>query len=196
MTTTILGIGGSLREGSTTSLGLRAALAGAEEAGARIEHFDLADCPLPLFDSTYSLAGYTDAERFAVEALFELVMEADGFIFASPTYHNTMSGAFKNALDLLDVLAEQQPDAVHGKVAGILTVQGGTSGTGVNTLTSMLLAARSMGLWVAPTMVSIPGSRKAFGADGMPVNLSIEKRLHTLGEEVTQASRMFASYGG
>lgn len=185
--TIILGLGGSLRDGSATSVALKIALTGAESVGARIQHVDLATLNLPMFRGTYTFEGYTRQERDTLEAYFETVEGADGLILASPTYHNTISGAVKNALDLLEIEREDLPSRLAGKVVGLVTVQGGSSGTGVNTLTTMLLATRAMGAWVSPTMVSVPSSRRAFD-DGRATNESIEARLRGLGAEVAQAS--------
>src|SRR5215210_2563559 len=193
METKVLGLGGSLRLGSATTQALRVALAGAEAAGAHTELVDLAAFPLPVFDGTYTLAGYTASERGSVSKLLEMVTGAQGVILASPTYHNTLSGALKNALELLEVYNEDGPGRFAGKVIGLVTVQGGTSGTGNNTLTTMLLAARAMHAWVAPTMVSVPGSRSAF-AEGLPLNPSIEQRLRILGSEVARVSEIFGAY--
>jgi FMN reductase len=193
METKILGLGGSMREGSTTTQALRAALAGAEAAGAHIGLIDLAAFPLPVFDGTYTLDGYTASEREAVIKLLDAVAGAQGIILASPTYHNTISSALKNALELLEVYNEDGPGRFTGKVIGLVTVQGGTSGTGNNTLTTMLLAARAMHAWVVPTMVSVPGSRSAF-ADGLPLNPSIEGRLQALGAEVARVGAMFGEH--
>ncbi len=63
MTTTILGLGGSLRPGSVTTLALRTALEGAEETGISTQLLDLATLPLPLFNGTYSLEEYTPEGR-------------------------------------------------------------------------------------------------------------------------------------
>jgi FMN reductase len=114
-------------------------------------------------------------------------------ILASPTYHNTISSALKNALELLEVYNEDGPGRFTGKVLGLVTVQGGTSGTGNNTLTTMLLAARAMHAWVTPTMVSVPASRSAF-AEGLPRNASIEQRLRALGSKVARVSAMFGAH--
>lgn len=194
MTTTILGIGGSLRSGSTTALALQIALEAAEEAGARTRLLDLATFPLPLFDGTYSLDGYTPEGRRAIVTLLDATREARGFIFASPTYHNTISGSLKNALDYMELLKDDHPPRLEGKVVGIVSVQGGTSGTGNNTLTTMLLAARAMRAWVAPTMVSVPGSSAAFDEDGLAHDTIINQRLRMLGAEVARASAMFAAH--
>lgn len=193
METKVLGLGGSMREGSTTTQALRLALAGAESAGAQTELIDLAVFPLPFFDGTYTLDGYTVSEREAVIKLLDAVAGAQGIILASPTYHNTIGSALKNALELLEVYNEDGPGRFTGKVVGLVTVQGGTSGTGNNTLTTMLLAARAMHAWVTPTMVSVPGSRSAF-ADGLPLNASIEQRLQALGAEVAGVGAMFGEH--
>src|SRR6266566_6231571 len=192
MTTTILGLGGSLRRGSVTTLALRIALEGAEETGLSTHLLDLATLPLPLFNGTYSLEEYTPEGREAILILLNAVRGAQGFIFASPTYHNTISGSLKNALDYIELLKDDHPPRLEGKVVGIVSVQGGTSGTGNNTLTTMLLAARAMRAWVAPTMVSVPGSSAAFDADGLAHDAIINQRLRMLGAEVAQASAMFA----
>jgi len=194
MTTTILGIGGSLRAGSTATLALQIALEAAQEAGAQTRLLDLATFPLPLFDGTYSLDGYTLEERQVIVTLLEATRQARGFIFASPTYHNTISGSLKNALDFMELLKDDRSPRLEGKVVGIISVQGGISGTGNNTLTTMLLAARAMRAWVAPTMVSVPGSREAFDEDGLAYDTIINQRLRMLGTEVARASTMFATY--
>jgi FMN reductase len=193
MNTKVLGLGGSMRKDSTTLQALHVALAGAEAAGAHTELIDLAAFRLPVFDGTYTLDGYTALEREAVIRLLDKVAGAQGLILASPTYHNTISSALKNALELLEVYNEDGPGRFAGKVVGLVTVQGGTSGTGNNTLTTMLLAARAMHAWVAPTMVSVPGSRSAF-ADGVPLDAGIEQRLRVLGSEVARVSAIFGSY--
>lgn len=193
MRTKILGLGGSLREGSTTTQALRLALAGAESAGAQTRLIDLAAFPLPVFHGTYTLDAYTASERESVIQLLDAVAGAQGIILASPTYHNTISSALKNALELLEVYNEDGPGRFTGKVVGLVTVQGGTSGTGNNTLTTMLLAARAMHAWVTPTMVSVPGSRSAF-ADGLALDASIKQRLQALGTEVASLSTIFGEH--
>lgn len=193
MSRTILGLGGSRRPGSATTLALRVALEGAEEAGAAITHLDLADLDLPMFDGTYSIEGYSPSEQKVIMHLLDAVDNAHGVILASPTYHNTISGAMKNALELMEIGKKDIPSRLAGKVVGLVTVQGGTSGTGNNTLTTMLLAARAMHGWVAPTMVAVLASRSAFDSKGQAVDVAIDARLRGLGAEVAQMSEVFAA---
>lgn len=192
--TRIVGIGGSLRAGSTTLQALNIALCGAQAAGGDIQLIDLAELKLPLFNGTYSLDDYTWDEQRALITLLDAVDEAQGIILASPTYHGTISSTLKLVLELLAIGRENQESRFAGKAIGLVTVQGGTSGTGNNTLTTMLLASRSMGGWVVPTVVSIPGSRSAFDNKGIPHNQAIHERLKTLGAEVTRAGAMLAQH--
>ena len=180
----ILGLGGSLRPGSMTLTALKIALAGAEEAGAEVNLIDLAMLDLPLFKGETNLEDYTAAQKNVITTLLDNVAAADGIILASPTYHNTISGAVKNALDFLEFLNSEEKSVFTGKVVGIVAVQGGTSGTGINTLTTMLFACRALGAWVAPTMVSVPGSRDAFQEKGHARDPQIQARLRKLGAEV------------
>ena len=190
----ILGLGGSPRSGSTTAMALRVALDGASQVGARTSLVDLATARLPLFDGTSTLDGYTSEERQAILGLFDAVDEAQGIILASPVYHNSISGSLKNALDFLELLYDTHASGLRGKVAGIIAAQGGSSGSGMNTLTAMLLATRAMGAWVAPTMVAFTESRHAFDEAGRARHPALDQRLRQLGSEVAQASALFAEH--
>lgn len=189
--TIIFGLGGSLRPGSVTTRALKVALAGAQEAGVETRLLDLATLSLPLFDGTYVLDRYTAEGREAILTLLNATRAAQGFIFASPTYHNTISGSLKNALDFLELLKDDPSPRLEGKVVGLLSVQQGTSGTGNNTLTTMLLAARAMRAWVTPTMVAVPDSRNMFNEADEAYDVNVVRRLHMLGREVARASTMF-----
>lgn len=190
----VLGIGGSYRKESTTIQALQTAMSGAKELGADIGLIDLARLKLPMFDGTYKLDGYTSEEQKSIATFLDEVDKAQGIILASPTYHSSISGALKNALELLEIGNEDQAPRFSGKAVGLVTVQGGTSGTGNNTITTMLLASRAMGGWVVPTVVSIPGSRSAFNGSGIPQNPAIYRRLKALGAEVVHTGAMLAMH--
>lgn len=108
-TTKILGISGSLRQGSFNTAALRAAQKLAPE-GAEITIASLAD--IPLYDQ--DLRDKTVPP--AVETLCKQVMAADALLFATPEYNYSVSGVLKNAIDWLSRL-EPQPFA--GKPAAV-----------------------------------------------------------------------------
>ena len=49
-------------------------------------------------------------------------------IWSSPTYHGSVSGSFKNALDWLILLAEREPPYLSNKPVGLVTTAGGVQG--------------------------------------------------------------------
>ena len=120
----VVGIGGSLSKefkASSSLAALKIALEGAAEGGARTELFDLRELDLPMY--------MPDGEATdAVRRLCEAVYEADGLIWSSPLYHGTISGAFKNALNWLELLGKRQPAYLTDKVVGLISTAGGTQG--------------------------------------------------------------------
>jgi NAD(P)H-dependent FMN reductase len=56
-------------------------------------------------------------------------MRADAYILCSPTYHGTITGAMKNALDVLDYLAMGTPvdpaQTFKGKPVALMACGGG-----------------------------------------------------------------------
>ena len=63
----------------------------------------------------------------------------DAMIWSSPTYHGSVSGSFKNALDWLILLAERTPPYLSNKPIGMITTAGGVQG---------LQARHSSGEWL------------------------------------------------
>jgi hypothetical protein len=61
--------------------------------------------------------------------------------------------------------------------------------------TPSALAARALGAWVAPTMVSAPGQPRRIRRERDRLGASIHRRLLALGAEVSQASALFAGLG-
>lgn len=178
----ILGFGGSLRTPSRTLQALQIALQGAE--GAQVRLLDLKELELPLYDDRSDPREYPEG----VLRLLEEVRWADGLLLATPVYHGTLSGALKNALDFLELLADDDPPWLEGRPVGLIAVAGGSAGE--NAINSLTFACRALHAWVTPTTVVVPGS--AFHADDKLGDPRIEERLRRLGREVAA----FAARGG
>ncbi len=154
----IVAIVGSLRENSTSRNALRLAASGAEKAGATVEWLELNELDLPFCDGRKDRASYgADARRMVT-----MVQQADALLVGSPEYYGSMTGALKNALDLLG------EESVRGKLVGLIAVARGDAGA-MNTLNHLRHVFRWMGAWVLPTQVSLPRAKEAFGADGQPL---------------------------
>ena len=68
--------------------------------GARVSRLDLFETPLPPLDLVLR-DKRTEHPDPAAAGLYRAAEAADGYVLASPTYHNSYSGVLKNALDYL-----------------------------------------------------------------------------------------------
>lgn len=113
----ILGISGSLRQGSFNSAALRVAQ-GLVPAGAGLEIFDIS--PIPLYNEDVRAQGFPEP----VQRLRGSIAAADALLFATPEYNFSTSGVLKNAIDWASRPPEQpfndKPAALMGASAGML----------------------------------------------------------------------------
>src|SRR6202008_1005500 len=107
---------------------LNVALAGAREYGASVQLFDLRELDLPMY--VPGAPGPAAARRLCAAKY-----AAHGMLWSSPLYHGTISGAFKNALDWLQLLGDRTPPYLTDKVIGLISTAGGApSLQAVNTI--------------------------------------------------------------
>jgi FMN reductase len=184
MPPTIVGLGGSLRKGSTSRSALARALAGARAAGAETTLLDLRELDLPMYDPD------DDDPTEAAATLIESCHAAHGLIWSSPLYQGTISGAFKNALDWLHVLGRRDPPYLHDRVIGLISAAGGTQG--LQAINTMDFSARALRGWTVPYVVPIPATWQVFAEDGSIRDETVESQLATLGEEVVRVTERFA----
>lgn len=170
----IVAISGSLREVSYTRCAVSLALEGAAGLGATTQLIDLRDYELIMVDGRDSSA-YPEG----VKRLREHVARADGIILGTPSYHSSVSGVLKNALDLMG-FAE-----FEGKIVGLVGVAGGRVGA-IDALDSLRTIGRSLHAWVIPDQVSIPQAFNQFDADGQPKDKELRDRLLRLGQQVAR----------
>ena len=183
----ILGLGGSLAERSASRAALEIALNGAEEAGAQIELFDVRTLNLRMYDPD----GNNVPE--AARRLADAVADARGMLWSSPLYHVTVSGAFKNALDWLQLLGDRDPPFLTNKVVGLISVAGGVYG--LQAVNTMEFAVRALRGWSVPLVIPIPRAWQVFDEEGKARDEGIERQLRSLGAEVWRAAGQFALEG-
>jgi len=116
----VLGVAGSLRQGSLNRALLRAAQERAP-AGMSIALFDLK--AVPLYDGDVEAAG----DPPGVAAFKDAIRAADAVLFATPEYNHGVPGVMKNAVDW----ASRPPRdaALSGKPVGIIGASPGQTGT-------------------------------------------------------------------
>jgi chromate reductase len=121
--TKLIGISGSLRQGSFNTALLRAAatlLPGEASLEIRTLH------GIPLFDADLEAAQGLPA---SVSALKEAVVAADGVLLVTPEYNNGIPGVFKNAIDWLSRPAADIPRVFGGKPISLMGASPGAFGT-------------------------------------------------------------------
>jgi FMN reductase len=169
----VAGLGGSLRAESTSRAALAAALDGAAAAGAETELIWIRDLDLPLYSAEHQIP--PAAQQFA-----DTVYRCDAMIWSSPTYHGSVSGSFKNALDWLILLAGNDPPYLSNKPVGLVATAGGVQG--LQTINSMDFIARALP-W------------QSFDPSGNLADEAIAAQLRALGAEVVRAARQFQAEG-
>lgn len=143
----ILGIGGSTRAGSITERVLKAVLGLAADAGARTTLASIRELDLPMYNDDVPSLEQPDV----VHTLLANVRAADGFILASPTYHGTISGALKNALDFLNVDNRVPRTYFDGRPVALVAFGGPSALNVVNALGHSVRGLRGMQV---PTVVT------------------------------------------
>jgi FMN reductase len=148
----VLGIGGSTRRDSKSLVLVQSALHLAAEVGAVVTLADVRALDLPIYDHDRPLQDYPSS----LHNLLTAARDADAYILCSPTYHGTVSGAVKNALDALNFLEDQDPPYFAGKPVALMALGGGGA---ANVLNSLHHATRALnGLAIPTTVIAHSGA--------------------------------------
>ena len=188
----ILAFAGSTRKESINGKLLKVAVAAAQQAGADITLIDLADYPMPLFDQDLEASeGLPDGAR----QLKQLMVEADGFLIASPEYNSAFSPLLKNVIDWASraEAADEPPLAAYrGKVAAIIAASPGALG-GLRGLVFLRMLLGNLGVLVIPEQQAVSFGFKAFADDG---SLEDERNQAGVTRVVTSLVTMLNSLHG
>ncbi|MBD2568398.1 NADPH-dependent FMN reductase [Anabaena lutea] len=172
----IVGIGGSLRPGSYTQLGLQVAAQRVAALGAEVEILDLQQMQLPFCNGGKEYPEYPDVQR-----LRDTVANADGLILATPEYHGSVSGVIKNALDLMTF------DQLSGKVAGLISILGGQVNS--NALNDLRVILRWVHGWVIPEQIAIGQAYSAFSPEGKLLDEKLSQRFDQFAQSLVDNTR-------
>lgn len=172
----VVGVGGTLREGSASLGALRRALAASAEAGAETELLDLRELDLPMYEPGRALDEYGPG----VERFVEALRGADGILVSTAAYHGTLAGVTKNALDFAQFLSGGEHPYFDGKVVGLISTAGGEQ-AGTNSTGALVHVVHSLRGVVAPLVVSIPKAWQRADGSGEITDELYGRRLDTLG---------------
>ncbi|MEV4943472.1 NAD(P)H-dependent oxidoreductase [Streptomyces zaomyceticus] len=154
----IVVISGSLRQGSTCDrVAAWCADRGAEQ-GASVRVFTGAEIDFPAYRP--GLAG----THAAVAGFLGELRSAHGVILVSPTYHATVSGLLKNALDYVNEIGGPVP-YLEGRAIGTVAVGAAAQGA-VSTLATLRTIGHALRGWPTPVGVAVAAAPEQAYANG------------------------------
>jgi FMN reductase len=174
----IVGLGGTLRAKSRTRSALREALKIAGAHGAAVELLDLRELNLPMYDPELTIEQYPAQHHASLRRFIDACRRADAMLWCSPTYHGTLSGVLKNALDHLELLSDDDRPYLQGRVVGLMAVADPL------TFGAMVNAVYELRAWLAPTWVTI--DRSSFDADFNLTDAQARRRITRLTNELLE----------
>ena len=171
--TTIVGIAGSLRQGSFNAALLRTAAA-AMPSGSVLEQASIAEIPL------YN--GDVETERglpSAVARLKEQIVAANGLLIVTPEYNNSIPGVLKNAIDWLSRPASDIPRVFGGRRVALIGASQGGFGT-VLSQAAWLPVLKTLGtdVWSGGRLL-VSRAATVFDATGKLTDERIAEQLRT-----------------
>lgn len=179
----ILAFAGSSRAKSLNKKLLKIAVEGAAAAGAEVTHIDLADYPMPLFDTELQAREGMPENALRVK---QLMIEHQGFLIASPEYNSAFSALLKNVIDWASrTRSDDEPPlwAFKGKYAVIMSASPGALG-GLRGLTFLRMLLGNIGVTVLPDQLAIARASTAFAEDGSLIDNSQQQTVLGMGQKL------------
>jgi FMN reductase len=164
----IVGLGGTMRFGSSNERALRIAMEHAAELGAETLLITGARLDLPTYDPAVD-------PNAAAEYVIDAVERADGVILGSPSYHGGMTGLLKNALDHLEALRDRPRPYLRDRPVGLIATGDGWQGPNA-TLQALRLTVHALQGW--PTPLGIAHNIADEGVE------AVRPQLHLMAEQV------------
>ena len=167
----ILGIAGSMRQGSYSTQVLKMVLEEAKKYKTDTQILELRQVNLPIYDPSASNKSSSNND---IEMVSNALKWADSIILSSPDYHGSMSGAMKNFLDYFW-------EEFAGKTFGYIVA---SHEKGLTAVDQMRTAIRQCYGWSMPYNISINGE-KDFNSKRTIVNSVLMNRIKILARDLS-----------
>lgn len=179
----IVGIGGTTRSGSSTERVLRAAMDILETAGVKTDVFAGPDLCFPPY------AGPGDRDPSAQRYL-DALRSCDGIVIATPSYHGSISGLVKNAIDYTEDMRADERVYFDRLPVGAICCAGGWQAAShtLGTMRSIIHALRG---WPTPMGVLVNTSLPVFSAGGELIDGTIKSHLKLMVDQIVDFADRF-----
>jgi FMN reductase len=174
----VVGIGGTTRAESGTELAVRFVLKECEARGAETKHWTGTDVEKLPFYAPERPERVAEAKEF-----IEDLRRADGVVIASSSYHGSVAGLVKNALDYTQDMMKDDPPYLAGRPIGCIATGAGWQGV-VATLEHLRTIVHSLRGWPTPLGAAINTLEKQFTPEGDPIDEKVAFQLKLIAEEV------------
>lgn len=179
----IVGLGGTMRPGSTAERALRTALAQAEQLGCDTLAFCADGLPTEMYDPSR-----TDRSERA-QSMINALRRADGVIIATPAYHAGLPGLIKNAIDFIEDLRGDPRVYLQDRAVGAIVCADGPQAMG-STLSALRATVHSLRGWPTPYAATLNSRSRPFGSEGEPADPAAIQACQTVADEVVRFARL------
>jgi NAD(P)H-dependent FMN reductase len=171
LVTKLIGLSGSLRQGSFNSALLQAA-SGLMPDGAELVMGSIRG--IPLYDGDVEAAEGIPEQ---VAAMKDAIAAADGLLLVTPEYNNSIPGVFKNAIDWFSRPPADIKRVFGGKPVAVIGASQGGFGT-ILSQNAWLPVLHTLGaiLWSEKRLL-VSRAQTVFGQDGTLAEQKIEEQL-------------------
>lgn len=178
----IVGLGGTLRDGSSSQQALQWSLDHAARLGCDTQLLAGPDLNLALYDPGRTERSPSEA------ALVQALRRADGVIWSTPSYHGSISGLLKNAIDYIEDLNQDQRVYLSGRAVGCIVCAYGSQAMGT-TLSSMRDIVHSLRGWPTPFGATLNVLQTTLDQPASESAQEAMQACQTVAEEVVQFAK-------
>jgi FMN reductase len=174
----IVGIGGTIAPSSSSERLLRLMLARCAALGAETRAFAGTDLVLPFYGDP--------AGREAAAPIVDALRRASAVLIVSPSYHGTVPGLLKNALDYAQELADDPAPYLDGRVVGLVAVAAGWQATG-STLAALRTVVHALRGWPTPLGIAVNSARPFLTEAGDVADPALSAQIDLLARQMLTA---------